>query len=221
MPVGTRVDGYTSFADTFSGTTAVLTGTVTAANIAATVAQTDGFAVVPPSEFTTVPVANITYSQGNVAGASSTNISVEALVNATGNATGLLHLDLSDLVSRTTAGKGATVTAITLFYTLLGQVLTAPPSVKVVSQTFGAVGAVAAAPTAAATAGGVITSAPVSPPVAVPTLGQFYSVSYTLGTPLALNTSLARAYVEIGVPMTVGGTFQLAGANVLFTNAPL
>lgn len=183
--------------------------------------QVDGFAVAPPSEFTAVPVANIAYAQDQIAGASSTTISTQKLTNISANATGKLHLDLTDLICRSTAGKGVTVTGVTLVYTLLTAVLTAGPTVAVVSQTFGAAGAAAAAPTAAATAGGAISSTPASPPVAIPTAGQFYTVAYTLATPLVLNNPLQRAYVEIGVPMTATGVFHLAGAVVQFTSNPL
>lgn len=203
MPTGVHEDGYNLFAD----------------NLFISLPTSDNFVTCPPSDFTAVPVTNITYSQDQVAGASGTTISTEKLVDASANATAKLHLDLTNILNRAAAGKGATITSITLFYEVLAAVLTASPAVAIVSQTFGAAGSAGAAPTAAATAGGTITSTPASPPTAVSTAGQFYTATYALGTPLDPSSNLARAYAEITVPMTVGGTVHVAGAVVNYTLA--
>ncbi len=183
-------------------------------------ALTDGFAICPPSEFTNPPVTNIVYSQSVVAGGSSTNISTLKAVNATANATALYHLDLTDFLCRTSAGKGVTVTGIAFFYTFVAAVLTAAPTLVIVGQTFPAAAAAAAAPTALTTLGGTITTTPASPAVAIPTAGQFYTTLFNLGAPVLLNSALQRVLAEFGVPMTAGGTFHLAGAQVLCSASP-
>lgn len=191
---------------------------INAAGLPSFAATTDGFSVCPPSEFTTTPVTNITYSNQVVAGPSGTTISVLQAACATAAATAKIHLDLTDLICRATTGKGATITALSLVYTVTGAALATGPALAVASQTFGSASATAAAPTAVAAAGGTLSSTPATPPTGIPTAGQFYTVTYTLGTPLTLNNPLQRAYAEITVAEAVGSNFQLAAASVAFNN---
>ncbi len=215
---GTRTDGNTQWADTLVvsgnstvGGNAVITGTeaVTGAvtlssTLSVATGVTDGFSFAPPSEFTAVPVTNITYAQALIAGASSTNISTESMVDATGAVTALLHLDLTSLLCRSGANKGVGVTAITLFYSVVAQVLTAGPTLAVAAQAFPVVGATAVAPV---------------PPVAIPTAGFFYSVSYTFASTVWLNAPRSRVIAEFGFPMNIGGTVHVAGASVAYNEA--
>ncbi len=229
---GTRTDGNTQWADTLvvsgnstiggnatiTGTEAV-TGAVTlSSTLTVATGTTDGFAIAPPSDFTAVPVTNITYAQALIAGASSTTVSTESMVDATGAVTALLHLDLTNLLCRAGANKGVGVTAITLFYSVVAQVLTAGPTLAVVAQAFPVVGATAVAPVPTSPAG-VITSSPVTPPVAIPTAGRFYSVSYTFASTVWLNAPLSRVIAEFGFPMNIGGTVHVAGAMIAYNEA--
>lgn len=184
------------------------------------VAQQDGFSVAPPSEITTVPVTNIAYAQQGIAGQGGSTVSVLSATCSTAAATAKVHVDLSDLILRSTPGKGVAVTGAMLFYTVSGAALAGQPALSAVVQAFATPGATAQAPTATAV-GGAVTTTPATLPTAVPTAGQFYTVSFSFAAPIALTSPLQRAYLELTVPLAVGGTVSIAGLTVTFTNNPL
>jgi hypothetical protein len=131
-----------------------------------------------------------------------------------------LNCDVNPM-TRSTAGRGAKITAIQLFYGVQTTALTSitPPTLSTI--TYPATGAAAGA--TVASAGGTLTVTPGALQLATTASGVCYSENISLGTPITLNSALQRLNLEQIFNQTAAAATQLqfCGAVVYYTNIPM
>ena len=187
-------------------------------NIIAQPTLQDYIAWIPCSELIPLVVSGEAYANPI---AISTHIACLRATDSGSGSTAIIQADLASILSRTTAGKGIVINSATVYWTLTVQALTTGPSATVETAVFGAAAAAAAAPTVSTTAGGTITTYPASTQTAVPTANQFYGTRFILGTPLAINSAVTRAFLEMSFPNGVSSVLYVAGVSVAFNNTPI
>jgi hypothetical protein len=120
--------------------------------------------------------------------------------------------------TRTTAGRGAKITGIQLFYGVQTTALTSITAPTLSTVTYPATGAAAGA-TVGTSAGGTLTVTPTLQ-LATTTSGQCYSENIALGTPITLNNTLQRLTIEqiFNQAAAAATQLQFCGAIVYYTN---
>jgi hypothetical protein len=123
--------------------------------------------------------------------------------------------------SRLTAGHGAMITGMQLFYGVQTTALTSITTPTLSSVTYNATGGSAAG--AVAATGGTLAVTPGTLQLATTTSGQCYSENITLGSPILLNNALKRVELEQIFNQTASAATQLqiCGLVVYYTNIPL
>lgn len=123
--------------------------------------------------------------------------------------------------TRSSSGKGVTVTGLQLFYgaqTTAFNAITAP---TVQTVTYAATGG--SSQGTVATAGGSLSVTPATLQLATTTTGQCYSENISFATPVSLNTALQRLTLEQIFNQNTAAvqTVQICGVQVFYNNNPL
>jgi len=180
---------------------------------------TDGFIWVEPSNcwmkaattaFTTGPVLSILATGSMV------------LTGTTNTTAGTIEVTC-DLTaqSRTTVGKGLTISSVDLYYGVQTTALASIAAAQVSSVTFPAAGAAAAGTVAAL--GGTLTVTPGTLQLATTTSGQCYHENVSFGTAYAYNSGVVKVSLDqvFTTAGTTATTLQICGVAVNYTNTPL
>lgn len=120
--------------------------------------------------------------------------------------------------SRTTAGKGTTITGVQVFYAVQTSALTSVTTPTISTVTFPASGGAAAGTIAAIP--GTLALTPASFTLTTSATGVCQSQNITLNTPFLVNTANQRVQLEIIFNQTVASalTIQVCGVQVLYNN---
>ena len=143
-----------------------------------------------------------------------------------GASTSTLTCNVADLISRTTAGKGSTITGFTVVYSVQTTTATSMGTPTLTSVTFPTPAASETASTATpvAAAGGTLTMTPAvaSANLTAVSAGQYYTESISLGTPLQLNNALKNYLLTFTIGQTASAAqiVTIPGIYVSFTNVP-
>jgi hypothetical protein len=183
--------------------------------------QSDVAFWVPPSAMLPTVVANIAYASPIALPSGPTRLQCLRATDSSSGATAIVQVPFS-FKTRTTVGKGLTVTGLTVFWSLTVADLTVGPSCTINTVTFVGADAGGDAATLVNTAGGTITPSPATTQLDHNiTAGRLYATTFGLGTPLALNNgSLAEAYAELSFPCSTGSVVYIAGCSVAATDQP-
>lgn len=152
--------------------------------------------------------------------AAANNLVLSATTNTTAG-TITVDCDISSAMSRTTSGKGQTVTKVALLYGVQTTALASIAALSPASTTYPAAGGAASG--TVATIGGSLTVTPASLQLTTTTTGQCFNEEVAFGTPFAYNSNLAMLGLEqvFTTAGTTATTLQICGAIVYFTNTPL
>ena len=190
---------------------------------------TDGVANLPPSTCTiSVPTTGVfaanPANSGTYVGPAMVRVAAgETVLQATTTAAASALVVDCDLTppTRTTSGKGVTVTGYQLWYAVQTTALTSITAPVVNTVTFPATGGTAAG--TVASAGGSLTILPASLILTTSTSGACQSANVSFGTPVVLNTINQRlgttwVFNQTGASAEV---LQICGVQVFFNNNPL
>lgn len=175
---------------------------------------------VPASQLFGLAVTNIAYTDGALAAggvettSSPAGTEVLRAVDSVAGATAIVLATLPHPGRAYTVGssvRGAVVADVTVFYSVIAQVLSGQPTATAYMLAFPAVGATAALPVATAL---TVAKSPTSFNLAVNTAGQYQTHQYVLSGFTAALADLAKVGIRMSWPMTTGGTLDIAGLLV-------
>lgn len=191
---------------TFSGP--LTTGALTPA------AVTDGFAFGSEDLCQLAVVSGTAFTAGPaIVRAATNNLVLQATTNTTAGVVAAT-CDLSPLLARTTANKGATIKSVDLYYGVQTTGLSSIAAATPTSVAYPATGAAAAGTVAAI--GGTLTVTPGTLQLATTTSGQCYHENISFGTTVAVNSNIQKLTVE--QQFTTAGTtatiLQICGVGI-------
>lgn len=213
-----RTTGFTTLI-TVTGASQAVGTTLTAASVilTGTGIQTDAFIMVPPGNCIMTPTTTAFTAGPTLTRAAAGNVVLSGTTNTTAG-TITLTCDLTELLTRTTAGKGVTITSVDVYYGIQTTAMSSIAALTPSSITLPAAGGAAAG--TVATIGGSLTVTPGSLQLTTTTAGQCFHENVAFGTAFAWNpdgtrVSLEQVFTTAGTTATV---LQLCGAEIHFTN---
>jgi len=179
-------------------------------------AITDGFVLVEPSNCI-ITAATTAFTAGPaVVRAAANNPVLQGTVNTTAG-TITLDCSLQSTVSRATAGKGATITSIDIYYglqtTALASIAAATPGAVTYPAAGGAAAGVVTNP------GGSLTVTPSVLQLTTTASGSCFHENISFGTPYLYNSNVVSLNIEQVFTTTAGTAtiFQVCGVGVNFS----